>query len=77
VQEIAFSSFFPAEYDASYCRYADIPDPKEAMGQLTTWMKGSTPVRLIISGTGINTHVQVSVHNTSSKAGSRGISIMT
>lgn len=72
VKEITFSSFFPADYDASYCQYAGIPDPQESMDQLTTWMNGSAPVRLIITGTPINTLVQVAVHNSIFKGGEPG-----
>lgn len=72
VQEVTFSSFFPAVYDASYCEYADIPDPEEAMNQLTKWMNGEKPMRLIISGISINHLVQVAVHNSSIKGGEPG-----
>ncbi|MEM3453456.1 MAG: hypothetical protein QW835_07540, partial [Candidatus Hadarchaeum sp.] len=51
LKEISFSSFFPAEYDPSYCRYPDLPDPQEAMNQLTAWTASKKPVRLIITET--------------------------
>ncbi|NPV30687.1 MAG: terminase, partial [Firmicutes bacterium] len=51
LKEISFSSFFPAEYDPSYCRYSDLPDPQEAMNLLTKWTQGENPVRLIITTT--------------------------
>ncbi|MEN6325785.1 MAG: LysM domain-containing protein [Syntrophomonas sp.] len=72
VKEITFSSFFPADYDASYCSYPDIPDPQEAMNQLTAWTAASTPVRLIISDTIINTLVLVSSHTSIFKGGEPG-----
>lgn len=71
VKEITFSSFFPSEYD-SYCNYPDIPDPQEAMNQLTAWTLGKKPVRLIITDTIINVLVLVSVHNTILKGGEPG-----
>lgn len=71
VHEVAFSSFFPAEYDSSYCQYASVPDPVEAMNQLTSWMDGKTPVRLIIAGM-LNTLVQVSAHKSAIKGGEPG-----
>lgn len=71
VKEISFSSFFPAYYD-SYCSYQDIPDPQEAMNQLTAWAVGKKPVRLIITDTIINVLVLVAVHNTTFKGGEPG-----
>lgn len=62
VQEITFSSFFPVEYDSSYCQYASIPDPEEAMAQLEKWAKGQKPVRFIIGGTKINILVTVTAN---------------
>ncbi|MFZ5688682.1 MAG: LysM peptidoglycan-binding domain-containing protein [Bacillota bacterium] len=72
VKEITFSSFFPKEYDSSYCRYPDIPDPQEAMNQLTAWTMGSKPVRLLITDTPINVLVQISAHTSMFKGGEPG-----
>ncbi len=72
VKEITFSSFLPAEYDSSYCRYPDIPDPQEAMNQLTAWTMGSKPVRLLITDTPINVLVQISAHTSMFKGGEPG-----
>lgn len=72
VTEISFSSFFPKEYDPSYCQYADIPDPQEAMNQLTAWMASKTPVRLIITETIHNVLVWIAVHDTTYKGGEVG-----
>ncbi|MEF2964914.1 LysM peptidoglycan-binding domain-containing protein [Paenibacillus sp. M1] len=72
VKEIAFSSFFPAVYDASYCKYSEIPDPQEAMNELTRMMNSITPVRLIISETAVNVLVTISAHNTTFKGGEPG-----
>jgi len=71
-KEITFSSFFPAEYDLSYCRYPDIPDPQEAMNQLTAWMVSKKSIRLLIAETGINVLVIVSAHVTTFKGGEPG-----
>jgi len=72
VKEITFSSFFPAEYDPSYCRYVNLPDPQEAMNQLTAWTVGKKPVRLIITETIINVLVLVTAHVTTFKGGEPG-----
>jgi len=72
VKEITFSSFFPAEYDPSYCRYVNIPDPQEVMNQLTAWTMGKKPVRLIITDTIINVLVLLAAHVTTFKGGEPG-----
>ncbi len=72
VKEIAFSSFFPRDYDLSYCQYPDIPDPQEAMNQLTAWSGGRNPIRLIITETIINALVLITVHNSTFKGGEPG-----
>lgn len=72
VKEIAFSSFFPAVYDAGYCNYREIPDPQEAMNLLTKMMNSKQPVRLIITGTAVNVLVMISAHNTTFKGGEPG-----
>jgi len=69
IKEISFSSFFPKEYDPSYCRYANLPDPQEAMNQLTTWMMKKGPIRLIITDTIVNVLVLVAAHDTTFKGG--------
>jgi nucleoid-associated protein YgaU len=72
VKEIAFSSFFPKNYDPSYCRYSEIPDPQVAMNRLTAILNKKGPVRLIISGTIINALVHVSAHDSTFKGGEPG-----
>ncbi|MBB6673022.1 LysM peptidoglycan-binding domain-containing protein [Cohnella nanjingensis] len=75
VKEITFSSFFPAEYDESYCRYYPVKDPKTAMDYLTTCMVAKKPLRLIIASGDvkvINALVLLSAHNTSLKGGEPG-----
>ena len=51
---ISFSSFFPRDYDPSYCQYPDIPTPEEAIGRLITWRIAGKPVRLLVTETAIN-----------------------
>ncbi len=72
VKDITFSSFFPKEYDPSFCCYADLPDPQEAMNKLTAWMISRKPVRLNITGTIINAPVLISAHTSTFKGGYPG-----
>ena len=71
LKEISFSSFFPRDYD-SYCQYPDLPDPQEAMNNLTFWTQSRRPVRLIITETIINNLVLVAVHISQFKGGEPG-----
>lgn len=54
LMEVAFSSFFPRDYDPYLCNTTDIPAPWEAVKTIERWRKSKWPVRLIISGTDIN-----------------------
>ncbi|GGH28563.1 LysM peptidoglycan-binding domain-containing protein [Paenibacillus segetis] len=75
VKEITFSSFFPLVHDEGYCKYKQIPNPKDAMNQLTQIMNSKTPVRLIIVGpTGnvINALVMIATHDSTFRGGEPG-----
>ncbi|WP_084665613.1 LysM peptidoglycan-binding domain-containing protein [Thermanaeromonas toyohensis] len=72
LKEISFSSFFPKHYDPGYCRYPDLPDPQEAMNQLTAWTMSRKPVRFLITDTIINVPVLVTAHVTTFKGGEPG-----
>lgn len=56
---ISFSSFFPVEYDSSYCRYAGIPSPDDALNMLINWRIAGKPVRLLVTDTIINALVLI------------------
>lgn len=51
---IRFSSFFPIDYDAGYCSYPTLPDPLDAITTLEKWRDDGIPVRLLITGAGVN-----------------------
>lgn len=53
LRSIAFSSFFPARYDASFCEFTNIKTPKTYV-ELIENMKRAGAVKLIITGTSIN-----------------------
>jgi nucleoid-associated protein YgaU len=72
VTEISLSSFLPIAYDSEYCQYASIPDPQQAMQQLTTWTVSKKPVRLIITTTVVNTLVLVDAHTSTFQGGEPG-----
>lgn len=68
-----FSSFFPRDYNPTYCEYTNIPDPWEAIQLLEKWQKSRKPCRLTITGTPINYPVTIrSIDYTPERAGSPG-----
>lgn len=50
LREISFSSFFPFNYDSSYCEYRDIRSPRAYVDAIEK-MKRVGTVRLMITGT--------------------------
>ncbi|MBB6023250.1 hypothetical protein HNR77_004350 [Paenibacillus sp. JGP012] len=72
VKEITFSSFFPKEYDESYCMVSPLPDPRVAMNILNTFLISKKPLRFIISGTGVNVPVFLVSLNSSFRGGETG-----
>jgi nucleoid-associated protein YgaU len=72
VKEISFSSFFPKEYDESYCKYENIPDPQEAMNTLNGFLLSHKPLRFIITETAVNVPVFVASHNSTFRGGESG-----
>ncbi len=78
ITELSFDTFFPKEYDESYCRYIDIPNPKDAIDLLTKWKDEESPVRLIITDFEFNELVNISkftVEERGGEVGDRYISI--
>lgn len=51
---VAFSSFFPRDYDEGYCQTRDIPKPYDAVKRIERMRLLKKPIRLIISGTTVN-----------------------
>ncbi|NME99997.1 LysM peptidoglycan-binding domain-containing protein [Aneurinibacillus aneurinilyticus] len=50
--KISFSSFFPRDYNASYCEYPEIPKPTDCTDKIAKWKETKQPVRLIVTGFG-------------------------
>lgn len=71
IKQFSFSSFFPAVFDPSYCTCAEseLLKPEEATNLINELMLLKKPVRLIVTGTGINQLVSVSSHHTTYKGG--------
>jgi len=74
IKEISFSSFFPKEFDENFCKGDpdDFIEPKTAMNRLTALLGKKSPVRLIVSGTIINTPVYLASHHSTFRGGEPG-----
>ena len=59
----SFGAFFPAEYNPTYCEYADLLPPFDCVSTIETMMNSGQPVRLTISGSPINTLVTIRSFN--------------
>lgn len=73
LSEYTLSSFFPADYNASYCEYTNIPKPWNAVNVLEKWRDRKTPIRFVVTGTEINSEVSIREFDKEvEKAGSPG-----
>lgn len=72
LREYSFSSFFPRDYNPSYCEYSDIPEPYAAAALIEEWIANRRPVRLTISGTRINIPVTIRSFTYEERAGHVG-----
>lgn len=60
LKQITFSSFFPRDYNASYCEYEGFPSPSVWFSQIQTWRYARKPIRFIVTGTNINLPMYIS-----------------
>lgn len=59
LKKYSFSSFFPRDYNASYCEYEDFMEPWKWVEQIEKWRDTRLNLRLIITGTPISVPVFV------------------
>jgi len=73
LKQISFSSFFPRDYNASYCEYEGFPSPAQWFSQIQTWRYARKPIRFIVTGTNINLPMYISEFDVQpEKAGAPG-----
>lgn len=56
--DLSLESFFPKHY-SPICEYVDIPDPYASLNKLIAWSESGVPIRLVITGTNINSLVTI------------------
>ncbi|UKS30150.1 LysM peptidoglycan-binding domain-containing protein [Paenibacillus sp. HWE-109] len=71
LREYSFSSFFPRDYNSSYCEYSDIPSPQDAVNLIESWIETRRPIRLTITGS-VNIPVTVRSFTYEARAGHVG-----
>jgi hypothetical protein len=71
LREVSFSSFFPRDYNESFCEYADIPEPHEAVAMIERWIETRRPIRLTITNS-VNIPVTVRSFTYEERAGHVG-----
>lgn len=74
IKEISFSSFFPKEFDESYCKGSrdSHPKPQTAMNTLNEFLVSKTPLQFIITETAVNVPVFVASHQSTFRGGEQG-----
>ncbi|WP_127506939.1 LysM peptidoglycan-binding domain-containing protein [Paenibacillus humicus] len=66
------SSFFPRDYNASYCNYIDLQRPWDIVKTLLRWQASGKPCRFIVTGTPINVAVTIRTFEYEERAGEPG-----
>lgn len=73
LKKYSFSSFFPRDYNASYCEYENFMEPWKWVEQIEKWRDTRQNLRLIVTGTPISVPVFVESFDLSpEKAGAPG-----
>lgn len=74
IKEISFSSFFPQEYDAAFCKglERDHIKPQTAMNKLNEFLAYKTPLQFVITKTAVNVPVYVASHQSTFRGGEVG-----
>jgi nucleoid-associated protein YgaU len=52
-KEFTFSSFFPRDYNGSFCEYTNIPKPADAVAKIERFRASKKPIKLTVTGTAI------------------------
>lgn len=59
LSEYTLESFFPRDYNPSYCGYSGFKTPSENVKLIEKWRDTRKPLRLLVTGTSINTPVTI------------------
>lgn len=59
LRDYSFESFFPRDYNVSFCEYTNIPRPWDVYNRIERWKRERKPIRFIVTGTPINLDVTI------------------
>ena len=59
LRSFSISSFFPKEYNSTYCEYNGFEQPQTYVDMLEGWRDQRKPIRLVVTGTAINYPVTI------------------
>lgn len=62
LREFTISSFFPRDYNETYCEYVDIPDPHTAVWQLENMRNMRQPIQYVVTGAG-GVNIKATIRN--------------
>lgn len=71
-KEVTISSFWPAQYNPSYCDYSGFMKPWDFVKKIEGWRDRKVQYRLTITGTGINVVVTIRDFQYEERAGNVG-----
>lgn len=72
LKAIALESFFPRDYNPTYCDFRDFDTPETYVKRIEKWRDLRNPLQLVITGTHINMAVLIDDFTTSITAGNVG-----
>lgn len=72
LKSIALKSFFPRDYNASYCDFQNFDTPETYVNRIEKWRDLRKPLQLVITGTHINMAVLIDDFTTTITAGNVG-----
>lgn len=70
--KITLSSFFPRDYNSSYCEYQNIDPPLEYVNKISRWKELKNPIRLLVTNTWVNYAMTITRFDFWEQAGSPG-----
>lgn len=59
LREFSFSSFFPRDYNATYCEYSGFPKPDAMVKLIEQFRDARKPIQFTVTGTSVNFSVTI------------------
>ncbi|MGE6488518.1 LysM peptidoglycan-binding domain-containing protein [Paenisporosarcina sp. NPDC076898] len=59
LKDVTFGSFFPRDYNPTYCEYSGFMNPRQWVLQMETWRDTRKSIRFLITGTNVSIPVLI------------------